>query len=108
MSKSEASGWEMLAYLLASVVLFLPLTWWGGYVLATLWSWFCSPVFGGPAPGPWQAAGLLLVFRYANARTHKRDDPEPWYALITSALLPALALAFGWLIKAWAGLPVLA
>ena len=90
------AGFASLVLMLA---LMLPSLWWSGFALATLWGWFIAPL-GAATLSTWHAAGLLLMvsFLWRRAR-HDLSKKDVAKAVAHSALNPAFALAFGWIVK---------
>lgn len=69
----------------------IPVTLFGGLVLADLWRWFIVPVFGGPQPTYLQAVGMTFVasfFLLNLARKELANDED-------KPLVNAFAKLFG-------------
>ncbi len=78
-----------------------------GFALSVLWGWFIVPTFNLPALNIASAIGISLIVSYLTHQvdTNKKDERphhEQFIANVIFALLkPTIALAFGWIIKAW-------
>lgn len=89
---------------LAGVILLLvAATMWRGYVIAVLWSWFVVPTFKAPLLSIPAAIGVALVLNFATTSVNElkkseMSDGERW---VKSAMFPALALFFGWIVQHW-------
>jgi hypothetical protein len=81
---------------------------WRGYALSKLWLWFIVATFGAASISVPQAAGLSLI---VTMLTYKFDDSENAEftidkvvsLLIVAAMMPAMFLLVGWIIKGFLG-----
>lgn len=72
------------------------LIFWKVFVLALLWSWFVTPVFGVPVPRYPYVLGLSVFIGLIFLRASKDDAPST-KSFIFAVLGPAVGLLFGWI-----------
>lgn len=72
---------------------------WRGFVLSILWGWFLVPL-GMPPLTVAYAIGVSLIVGFLTVR-HSKEDEQPEYgkAMLRVTLVPAFALAFGWIVS---------
>ncbi len=98
MDDTDKLAWRWL--MVASAVLFVPLTLFGGYVSARLWQWFLVPL-GLPAISLWHAIGIGLVVRWFTFQYRYDKDadedkiPRQIHALTASILIPLIFWCLG-------------
>lgn len=94
---------KVIGWLLALVLVGIPLSIWQGYVLSVLWSWFIVPTFNAVYLDVVPAMGIaLMVGLFSNRVSKDADDDRVDRAIQVSVqgmLSPAIALLFGWLYK---------
>jgi hypothetical protein len=91
---------------LLSIVIGVPAWFANGWVGAKLWAWFAVPLLGAPPVGMFGIMGLgVLAGIFTPSRNHlaqEEDAAKIAYRSIAGSLLrPALALAFGALVRSW-------
>lgn len=84
-------------------IVFAPI--WRGFAFSKLWLWFVVSTFGATPLGIAQSIGIGYVvgFLTKDPKPRKKEERQFWEefgeALTISALYPAFALLFGWIIK---------
>lgn len=72
---------------------------WQGFVLSKLWGWFIAPTFGLPSLQYAIAVGIIVIWRFLNAKqsdaTKKESGWSQWGWIF---LYPAVFLLLGWVV----------
>jgi hypothetical protein len=80
---------------------------WKGFVLTILWGWFMVPTFGLQPLAIAPAIGVSIVVGYLTHQRHQNDGEKGGSLERTAeifgymAMMPALALLVGWIVKQW-------
>lgn len=99
-----------LLVLFWTLLAFVPMMLYRGWLLTFIWAWFITVAFGLPVPSVWVLAGLLLVVSYVKGAGESADKTEYTGAefigrTITSGIVyPSVGFGMCWVIAFLGGL----
>lgn len=79
------------------LIAYAPLALLRGWVIALLWGWYVTDYFGLKALTIIEAVGLGILFTAFHIGKPTNDEKPIGYEIAYYALVPLLALLFGWL-----------
>lgn len=96
------------ALLFYTLALAVPFAAWRAWVAVVLWGWFITPVTGIGSPGLWVMAGIMLIAAlFTPLRLDEHGEKTPFEIgaenTVKGVFAPLMALAFGALFAAFAG-----
>jgi hypothetical protein len=86
-----------LTLALVTLVGYVPLALFRGWVISLLWGWYVADYFGFARLTIVEAVGLgILVSVFTSHRNPDDGDRSVWLDLTYAVMFPALGLLFGW------------